>query len=48
MKDKIEEKESVQQEQEYSYPDHKITIKAKSKEEADKKLAEELKKHKTL
>lgn len=38
----------VNTEQEYSFPEYRLTIKAANLEEAKKKLNEELKKHKTL
>jgi hypothetical protein len=44
----VEEKEAKHQEQEFAFPEHRITIKASTLEEAKKKLHEELKKHKTL
>lgn len=43
----VEEK-AVNTEQEYSFPEYRMTIKASNLEEAKKKLNEELKKHKTL
>lgn len=39
---------AVEKEQEFSFPEYRLTIKAANLEEAKKKLNEELKKHKTL